>query len=274
MNDQLQQQFIHGCGHRSRLILDLDSTVVTVFGHKEQAEVGYNPRYRGKRWFQPLTLPGGQFFVALGRGASARQCGHLGEQRRTAGKLFTSLPPDVRELRVRADAGFGYHPVLDMLEARPAQYAVVARMTAGLKRKLGGLRYERCNPRWEIAELELRPHGWSQARRFIVARRRIEGTEPEPTLFNLNRYLYRAWVTNLPLTPAGVWHFYDGRAGMEPRQSGLPGELRAAKNPHRRFCRQRTLPGSHSLGPQLGDLLPADLPAAGLARPHSGHVAL
>ena len=84
----------------------------------------------------------------------------------------------MRELRVRADAGFGYHPVLDMLEARPAQYAVVARMTAGLKRKLGGLRYERCNPRWEIAELELRPHGWSQARRFIVARRRIEGTEP------------------------------------------------------------------------------------------------
>ncbi len=104
-----------------------------------------------------------------------------------------------------------------MLEARPAQYAVVARLTTGLKRKLGGLRYEPCNPVWQIAELEHRPYGWSQARRFIVARRRIEETEPEPTLFNLNRYLYRAWVTNLPLTPAGVWHFYDGRAGMEPR---------------------------------------------------------
>jgi hypothetical protein len=42
---------------------------------------------------------------------------------------------------------------LDMLEARPtAQYAVVARMIPSLKRELGGLRYERLNPSWEIAE--------------------------------------------------------------------------------------------------------------------------
>ena len=82
-----------------------------------------------------------------------------------------NLPSDVRELRVRADAGFGYNPVLDMLEARPAQYAVVARMTSGLQHKLGGLRYQRCNADWEIAELEFCPHGWSQARRFVIARR-------------------------------------------------------------------------------------------------------
>jgi hypothetical protein len=33
--------------HRSRLLFDLDSTVVTSFGHQEGSEVGYNPRYRG-----------------------------------------------------------------------------------------------------------------------------------------------------------------------------------------------------------------------------------
>ena len=33
----------------------------------------------------------------------------------------------------------------------------------------------------------------------------------------MGRYIYRAWHTNLPMTPAGVWHFYDGRAGMERR---------------------------------------------------------
>jgi hypothetical protein len=51
----------------------------------------------------------------------------------------------------------------------------------------------------------------------MVARRRIEETDPEPTLLSLERYAYRAWHTNLPLTPVGVWHFYDGRAGMERR---------------------------------------------------------
>ena len=54
VNDYLLQRFIHQPDHRSRLILDLDSTVVTVFGHQEGAVVGYNPRYRGKRSYDPL----------------------------------------------------------------------------------------------------------------------------------------------------------------------------------------------------------------------------
>jgi len=62
MNDRLLQNVIHLPEHRSRLILDLDSSVVTVFGRQEHAEVGYNPRYRGKRSYNPLcaskpTLP-------------------------------------------------------------------------------------------------------------------------------------------------------------------------------------------------------------------------
>src|SRR5881409_3048716 len=54
VNDRLLQKFIHLPDHRSRLIFDLDSTVVTVFGHQEHAAVGYNPRYRGKRSYNPL----------------------------------------------------------------------------------------------------------------------------------------------------------------------------------------------------------------------------
>jgi len=217
INDRLQQRFIHWPAHRSRLILDLDSTVVTVFGHHEQAEVGYNPRYRGKRSYNPLLCLEANSSLLWDTQLRPGNAGTWDGSVELLACCFASLPADVRELRARADAGFGYNPVLDMLEARPAQYAVVARMTSGLKRKLGGLHYHRCNRRWEIAELELRPYGWSKPRRFVVARRQIERTEPQPTLFNLGHYLYRAWVTNLPLTPEGVWHFYDGRAGMEPR---------------------------------------------------------
>jgi hypothetical protein len=54
LNDRLLQNFIHVPDRRSRLIFDLDSTVVTVFGRQEQAAVGYNPRYRGKRSYNPL----------------------------------------------------------------------------------------------------------------------------------------------------------------------------------------------------------------------------
>jgi hypothetical protein len=33
----------------------------------------------------------------------------------------------------------------------------------------------------------------------------------------MKRYAYRAWHTNLPLTSVGLWHFYDGGAGMQRR---------------------------------------------------------
>lgn len=236
LNDRLLQQFIHWPDHRSRLILDLDSTVVTVFGRQEGAAVGYNPRYRGKRSYDPLLcLEANSSFLwdtDLRRGDAGTWAGSV----ELLASCFLSIPSDIRELRVRADAGFGYQPVLQMLETRPAQYAVVARMTPSLKRALGGLRYERLNPRWEIAEFEHRASDWPQARRCIVARRLIEETDPEPTLFTLERYLYRAWFTNLPLTPAGVWHFYDGRAGMEPRICELREDFALRKIPTRAFA--------------------------------------
>jgi hypothetical protein len=218
------------------LILDLDSTIVTVFGHQEQAEVGYNPRYRGKRSYNPLLcLESGSSLLwdtELRPGNASTWGGSV----ELLASCFGSVPTDIRELRVRADAGFGFNPVLEILEARPAEYAVVARLTTGLKRILGGLRYEWCNAVWEIAELEYKPFGWSQSRRFVIARREIEASESEPTLFNLGRHLYRAWVTNLPLSAAGVWHFYDGRAGMEPRIFELRENFALRKIPTRQFA--------------------------------------
>ena len=150
--------------------------------------------------------------------------------------VFLSSPSDIREFRVRADAGFGYGPVLNMLESRPtAQYAVVARMTRSLKRELGGLRYEQMNAHWEIAEFQHRPHGWPHARRCIVARRLIKESDPEPTLFVMKHYAYRAWHTNLLVTPAGVWHFYEGRAGMERRIREIREDYALPKIPTRTF---------------------------------------
>src|SRR5437867_7627567 len=203
----------------------------TWFGRQEGAEVGYNRRYRGKRSYDPLLcVEANSAFlwdVELRRGDAGTWAG----SRELLASSFLSTPSDIRELRVRADAGFGYGPVLEILEERPAQYAVVARMTGSLKRALGGLRYERLNPRWEIAQCEHRTSERAPPRRCVVARRRIEETDPEPALFTLQRYLYRAWMTNLPLTSAGVWHFYDGRAGMEPRIRELREDFALRKIP-------------------------------------------
>src|SRR5207244_7944875 len=87
-----------------------------------------------------------------------------------------------------------------------------------------------------MAEFEYRAQGWPQARRFVVARRFIPDEEPQSTLFTLGRYVYRAWVTNMNLTPSGVWHYYDGRAGMEPRICELREDYSLRKIPTASFA--------------------------------------
>ena len=87
-----------------------------------------------------------------------------------------------------------------------------------------------------MADFEHRPQSWSRARRFVVARRFLSAEEKQPTLFALGRYVYRAWVTNLALTPLGVWHFYDARAAIEPRIGELLEDYALRKIPTRSFA--------------------------------------
>ena len=236
VNDRLLQHFIHLPNHRSRLIFDLDSSVVTVFGRQEDAEVGYNPRYRGKRSYNPLLCIEANSTYLWDTELRSGNAGTWDGSVELLDTCFANVPPDIRELRVRADAGFGFNPVFEGLEVRPAQYAVVARLTQAFKRLLPGLPYESVNRHWEMAEFEHRLHGWPQARRFVVARRFIPQEEPQTTLFILGRYVYRAWVTNMDLTPAGIWHFYDGRAGMEPRICELREDYALRKIPTGSFA--------------------------------------
>jgi hypothetical protein len=234
-NDRLLQNFIHLPTRRSRLMLDLDSTVVTVFGKQDGAEIGYNPKYRGKRSYNSLLcLEANSTFLwdaELRPGADSS----WESSPALLQTCFSIRPPEIRETRFRADAGFGYEPVLRGLEDQRVQYAVVARLTSPLKRLLPGLPFEPVNPRWELAETEYRAHGWTNARRIVVARRFIEKQDEQTTLFTTGRYLYRAWTTNLDQTSTAVWRFYEGRAAMEPRIRELREDFALRKIPTASF---------------------------------------
>jgi len=234
VNDRLLQHFIHEPDHRSRLIFDLDSTVVTVFGHQEEAAVGYNPRYRGKRSYNPLLCVETNSTYLWDAELRPGNAGTWDGSIELLDSCFTNLPPDIREIRLRADSGFGFNPVLQALEQQSVDYVVVARMTKGLKAMLPGLRYEPVNRTWEMAEFHYRPHGWPHARRFCVARRFI-ADDTTDTLFSLGRHVYRVWVTNMSLTPAGLWHFYDGRATIERRIAELREDFALHRIPTRSF---------------------------------------
>jgi hypothetical protein len=235
-NDRLLQFVTHFPTHRSRLILDLDSTVVTTFGHQEGASIGYNPRYRGKRSYQPLLCVEAGSAHLLG--ASLRP-GKTDPHSGTV-ELFrdcwSNLPSDVRDVRVRADAAFWDDTFLTELEDRDTRFAVVAQIRKPLRHLLPGLNYHPVNADWEMAECEYQAPTWLEPRRHVLARRLVETAEHHLTLFQLGRYYYRGWVTNLDLTPLGVWHFYDGRAAIEVRIRELREDFALANIPTRAFA--------------------------------------
>lgn len=236
LNDRLLQNFIHFPKHRSRLIFDLDSTVLTVFGRQEGAAVGYNPRYRGKRSYDPLLcIEANSAYLWDGQLRPGNAGPWQGSVELLA-SIFLNVPKDIREVRVRADSGFGFDPVLTLLEEAGTEYAVVARMTAPVKRLLPRLSYQGDQHGWQLAETWYRAKEWPKARRYVAARCWTDKEMDETTLFVHQHYRYRAWVTNLSLSPLGVWRFYDGRAEIEPRIRELREEYALRYIPTRSFA--------------------------------------
>src|ERR1039457_1612531 len=118
VNDRLLQAFIHLPAQRSRLIFDLDSTVVTVFGNQEDAAVGYNPRYRGEKTYDPLLCIEANSSYLWDAELRPGNAGTWGGSIEVLDTSFANVPQEIRELRVRADAGFGFDPAFVPLAAR------------------------------------------------------------------------------------------------------------------------------------------------------------
>lgn len=200
----------------SSVWLDCDSTVRTLFGHQEGAEAGYNPTHRGKRSYHPVVVSEAHRSDVLG--------GLLRPGNVPSADRIQELMQDVKALlplgvsvRLRADAGFYSGDFVRFLKENRIAFVIVADCTAPIKRRMPGLRYHRISPELAVASFRYQPHRWERPERFVILRKKLPDTpdEAQRTLFTLNRYAYRVVVTNLPLTPWGVFQFYNDHAGVE-----------------------------------------------------------
>jgi len=199
-----------------RVIFDLDSTVLTVYGRQERAAVGYNPKKRGRRSYLPLLCFEG----------NTQDCWegsyHPGDTHVSTitipllERAFAKLPEAIREVRVRADGAFFDHKIIEFIEEKRGFYGIVARLTRPLKNRLAGLRYRRVAAGVWAAEFDYCPQGWPGPRRFVVIRRPVpEEPSAQLHLFQMGGYSYQVLVTNLSLRPVNLWRFYNQRAGAE-----------------------------------------------------------
>jgi hypothetical protein len=225
----------------ARLIFDVDSTVLVVYGTQEQARIGYNPIKRGRPSYHPLLCFEGQskdFWHGELRPGDAHTAAGTPELLRAC---FAKIPAGVRSVIVRADKGFYDHTLVEWLEDHGAGFVIVARLTAPIKRKLAHLRYVSPSRGVEVAEFRYQPTRWPHPYRFVVIRR-PQPDEPtaQLTLFKLGTYHYQVLVTNLRLQPLHLWRFYNDRAGIELLIRHLKGDYALGSIPTRHFFANET----------------------------------
>ncbi len=198
----------------ARAIFDLDSTVLTVYGRQEGAEVGYNPKKRGRPSYLPLLCFEGRTQDCW---EGSHHSGNVYASTVTLPLLeraFAKLPKRTEQIRVRADGAFFDHKIIEFIEGKHAFYVIVARLSQPLKNRLLGLRYRQVSPGIWAAEFRYCPHGWPGPRRFVVMRRPVpEEPSAQLHLFQMGGYSYQLLVTNLTLTPLHLWRFYNQRLG-------------------------------------------------------------
>ena len=225
----------------SRLIFDVDSTVLVVYGKQEQARIGYNPIKRGRPSYHPLLCFEGQskdFWHGELRPGDAHTANGTLDLLQAC---FAKIPAGVRAVIIRADKGFYDHALVEWLEAHQAGFVIVARLTAPIKRKLAHLRYVSPSRGIEVAEFRYQPTHWPHPYRFVVVRRpQPEEPTEQLTLFQLGRYHYQVLVTNLPVQPLNLWRFYNDRAGVELLIKQLKGDYALGSIPTRHFMANET----------------------------------
>ncbi len=203
-------------GHPAQVLFDLDSTVLTVYGHQERAAVGYNPKKRGRPSYLPLLCCEGRTQDCW---EGSYHAGNVHVSTVTLALLeraFAKLPEATPPVRVRADGAFFDHKIIEFIEQNRAFYAIAARLTQPLKNRLPGLRYRRVASGVWAAEFRYCPQGWPGPRRFIVIRPLVpEEPSAQLHLFQMRGYSYQVLVTNLSLTPLNLWRFYNQRARAE-----------------------------------------------------------
>ena len=214
-HNDLRKYFIVQPSLRSSYWLDFDSTANTLYGHQDGAVKGYNPGHKGKKSYHPLVVTEAHLKDCLG-GFLRYGNAHTAQGATPLLLQTLSLLPSTGNLRTRADAGFCEKEFVGTLDEKRISFAIVARMTSPIKKRVAELRYHPANNLFSTSEFFYQPHGWKKPYRFVALRRKVENDpEKQLTLFTLEKYAYSVIVTNLGLTPYGVFTFYKDRAGLE-----------------------------------------------------------
>ncbi len=197
----------------SRVNIDIDTTVATVYGKIEGAKKGYNPKHRGKKGLRPVLCfleETGEYICGEQRHGQTISREEVARHIRSFGKY---LPSYVKSVLVRGDEEFvGWESVAACLECG-YEYIFASQgcrlpLEESVWESQGGIEYTEC---------EYQPKGWQVPSRFVVMRVPKKAVRSEEYLIKEEAYIYRAFATNRTSNPREVVMKYDKRANVENR---------------------------------------------------------
>jgi len=226
-----------------RVVLEIDSTVETLFGDQEGAEIGPNPHKPGRPSYHPLLARDRLSDLLVHHMLRPGDTGSASDI-----KSFLHRTLDIveyngtcrREILARLDSGFESDDVLSLLERRQVGYVLKMRATYDVAH------YAACSGGWRNVEIEgegevqvlsfswQRP-AWSQPRRVVAVRKR-EMDNMQGRLFDDAGWFYSLYVTNLDWSPEDVARFYDKRADVERTICELKHDLAIGNVPSASFA--------------------------------------
>jgi hypothetical protein len=161
-------------------ILDMDATVKPLYGHQEEAAVGYNPRKPGR----PSHVYHCYFIAAIRLIVEVEvQAGNRTASQYAQPGLWAWLDAHPREQwphLLRGDISWGTERMMQQAEERELPYLFKLKKTSKVNRhiqKLWGRKdWTAAGAGWEGLSSELQLTGWSRMRRVVILRRRLRET--------------------------------------------------------------------------------------------------
>ena len=202
----------------TRITLDADSTVKTVYGNQQGAEKGFNPNKRGAKSYHPLLAFVSEMKMVINswfRCGSAYTSNGIGEFIKQTKAL---LPSNIKQVFFRADSGFFNGALFDRLESYHWTYLVKVKLK-NLKPLLESQTWNTLPGRADIAICEFQYQGksWQKKRTLKAIRTVKEWVEADfmGTKQWVAKYEYACYCSNLVVDVLELHELYKQRSTSE-----------------------------------------------------------
>ena len=158
-------------------VLDVDTTVKPLYGHQQDAKVGYNPTKPGRPSHAYHSYFAANIRMVLDMEVQAGNQTAPSFAQPELWEFVDGLPEPSRPVFLRGDSHWGAEKAMVGAEERGLGYLFKLKQSANVKKLIGQIfgkeEWVEAGQQWQGREDVLRLSGWTKERRVVVLRRRL-----------------------------------------------------------------------------------------------------